>query len=863
MSNRISRTRIILSLLFLVGVCGILFLFWTMYQSYSDAGIDRKKVTRALSALRRLEDFVDHIQTMESKQGNYLLISDSIHFQQFQAEKDSAINALNDLLKINSEAGFDGDDITNVQQATASFLAQADGIMRDHASRKPINPAQLRLSHKLFDSVLVHAYHFESVDRALLQEIYAKREQSFTDTGKSFLVIFALLILVAVLVFYLLVNEIRTRFQQKANQQKADSILNNITDPILVTNSAFQLIEWNAYAEVLYQLDKGSQTPAYPIFLADLFVDRQAAEEVMQELLHHSGWSGECLHKQQDGTPLFIQASCTALTKPDHQFNGAVIQVRDLTSHRESDVRANYLANLIATSKDAIFSTNLDQEVISWNEAAAKLYHIPENEALGKKFVDLIGRIDEQSGTIADDDSYSAELAIRTRAQKSIYVLADTIPVKNSFGVVTGYAHYHRDITLRKELEQKLRRFNEELSDLVRIKSKEFVDLIERIADGFIAFDSDWRYTYINPKAAETLGIEVNEALGQIIWEKYPEAKEASFYSHYMEAQQKQVPVFVTEYYAPIQRWLEYAIYPSLSGTSILLRDITSRHEAESKLRLQEQRFRDLVENLSAGVIVHGSAGEIILYNETAAQILGLDQTEFASMSEPQALQLWELFSETGSLLPTEDFPVSKVLRTRTATRNQVIGAFNRKEQRMHWALVHAYPDFDEHGSLKEVVVTFVDITEQKEAQLKMEESQARLNRVLLAMNEGWWEWDMKQDSVYYSPRWFAILGYEPDEFPKHSGVWNELLHPDDKEENERISGEAIARGDSRYEVESRLKHKDGHYVHILCRGFVQRDASGKPIRLSGINIDLTELRSVEQKLKQALVERRESDPTA
>lgn len=863
MSNSISRTRITLSLLFLVGVCGILFLFWTMYQSYSDAGIDRKKATRALSALRRLEDFVDHIQTLESKQVNYLLISDSIHFQQFQAEKDSAVKALDDLIKIYGEGNLVEEDLTRVQQATASFLAHADAIMREHETRQPINPEKLQLSHELFDSVLAHAYRFESVDRALLQEIYVKRERSFTDTGKSFLVIFVLLILVSVLVFYLLVNEIRTRFQQKADQQKADSILNNITDPILVTNSAFQVIEWNAYAEVLYKLDKGSQTSTYPIFLADLFVNRQAAEEVMQALLQHSGWSGECLHKQQDGTPLFIQASCTALTKPDQQFNGAVIQVRDLTSHRESDVRANYLANLIATSKDAIFSTNLDQEVVSWNEAAEKLYSIAENDALGKKFADLIGRIDEQSGTIADDDSYSAELAIRTRAQKSLYVLADTIPVKNSFGVVTGYAHYHRDITLRKELEQKLRRFNEELSDLVRIKSKEFVDLVERIADGFIAFDADWRYTYINPKAAEILGVHVEESLGQVIWEMYPTAKEASFYAHYMEAQHKQVPVFVTEYYEPIQRWLEYAIYPSLTGTSVLLRDITDRHEAETKLRFQEQRFRDLVENLSAGVIVHGTSGEVTLYNETAARILGLEHHEFAQSSQPEALKHWQLFSEAGSLLHPEDFPVSTVLKTRTAIRNQVVGAFNRKEQRMHWALVQAYPDFDEHGSLKEVVVTFVDITEQKEAQLKMEESQARLNRVLLAMNEGWWEWDMLTDSVYYSPRWFAILGYEPDAFPKDSGIWNELLHPDDKESNERISGEAIARGDSRYEVESRLKHKDGHYVHILCRGFVQRDATGKPIRLSGINIDLTELRSVEQKLKQALVERRESDPTA
>ena len=820
--------------------------------------MERQKVSRALSALRRLEDFVDHMQSLEATQLNFLLLSDSAQFQQFQIQKDHAVVTLEDLLVMTRETGVGKDDLTGVQQATATLLAQADAMMRNHASRKMINAADLRLSRELFDTVLARASRFEAIDREFLQQSNLKRERSFTAMGNSFLIIFAVLILVAILVFYLIANEIRTRFQQKAMQQKADSILNNITDPILVTNSAFQLIEWNAYAEVLYNLDK-AQATSYPVFFADLFADRKAAEEVMHALLQHSGWSGECVHKRQDGTQLFIQASCTALTKSDQQFNGVVIQVRDLTSHRESDVRANYLANLIATSKDAIFSTNLEQEVVSWNEAAEKLYGVGEDDALGQKFVQLIGHVAEQAGSSSDDESYSAELAIRTRAQKTLFVLADTTPVKNSFGVVTGYAHYHRDITLRKELEQKLRQFNEELSELVRLKSKEFVDLVERIADGFLAFDAEWRYTYINPKAAEILGISIADSLGHVIWEKYPEAKEASFYTHYMMAQQKQEPVFVTEYYEPLHRWLEYAIYPSISGTSVLMRDITSRQEAEEKLRTQEQRFRELIENLSSGVIVHGPSGEIMLYNETAARILGMDQTEFKTLGEAESLHLWELFSESGELLTSENFPVSTVLKTQSGIRNQIIGAFNRKEQRMHWALVNAYPDFNAHGELEEIVVTFVDITDQKEAQMKLQEGEARLNRVLLAMNEGWWEWDMQTDTVFYSPRWYAILGYEPNAFPKDSGIWDELLHPDDREENDRVAGDAVSNGKSRYEVESRLRHKDGHYVHILCRGFVQRDSTGKPIRLSGVNIDLTELRTTQEKLKQALDERKRS----
>lgn len=859
MFNQMSRSRITLSILFLLAVSGIIFLFWTMYQSYTTAGAERKNVSRALTSLRQLEDFVDCVQTLDASKTNYLLTRDNQQIQTYQTKKIQTLDALEQLLISvrDSKEGFAA--VKQIQEATITLLAQDDGLIRSTANQGILNTVQLRASQRSFDTVIARTKRFEALDRKYLQESNLAREKGFTAMGNNFLAIFTVLLIVSVFAFWLIVHEIRHQYKQKAAQQKADSIINNITDPILVTNSAFQVVEWNAYAEVLYQLDR-RQPVDYPIYFADLFVNRTAAEEVMQALLDHSGWSGECLHKRLDGTNLFMQASCTALINSHQQFNGLVIQVRDLTQQRESDLRANYLANLIATSKDAIFSTNLIQEIVSWNESAEKLYGVNEPDALGHRFVELVQNIKENNGTQSDDESYNAEITVCTKNNQCIHVLADTIPVKDSFGVTTGYAHYHRDITIRKELEQKLREFNEELSDLVREKSKAFVDVVDRIADGFLAFDSDWRYTYINPKAGEILNIPIEDAIGQVIWEKYPEAKTSSFHQHYLHAQEKQVPVFVTEYFTPIQRWLEYAIYPSLTGTTVFVRDITSRHEAEANLRAQERRYRDLIENLTAGVIVHSVTGEILIYNETAAQILGLDQSELNQMRESDALQGWQLLCENGQLLQNNEFPVSKVLRSKSAIRNWVLGAFNRKDQRVHWALVNAYPELNEQGDIQEVVVTFVDITDQKEIQLKLEQSQEQLKRVLLAMNEGWWDWDIVSDTVYYSPRWYAILGYEPNAFPKDSSIWNELLHPDDQAKTKQAAEDAVQGGKDLYEVESRLKHKDGHYVQILSRGFVQRNSAGDPIRISGVNIDLTDLNQAEQQLKQALASKTKYD---
>jgi len=113
--------------------------------------------------------------------------------------------------------------------------------------------------------------------------------------------------------------------------------------------------------------------------------------------------------------------------------------------------------------------------------------------------------------------------------------------------------------------------------------------------------------------------------------------------------------------------------------------------------------------------------------------------------------------------------------------------------------------------------------------------------------NDGLWDWNFETDKVYYSPRWKGMLGYEEDELEDNLDCWKKLVHPDDKDWFlEEVQSYVDGRSNS-FEVEMRMKHKDGHDVIVLSRAFlVNNQADSQPIRLVGTHVDITQRKKTE-----------------
>ncbi len=144
------------------------------------------------------------------------------------------------------------------------------------------------------------------------------------------------------------------------------------------------------------------------------------------------------------------------------------------------------------------------------------------------------------------------------------------------------------------------------------------------------------------------------------------------------------------------------------------------------------------------------------------------------------------------------------------------------------------------------------DVTGRRQAAEALRRSEERLALALKAANDALWDWDLIKGELYYSPRWWRMLGYSEDELAPDSGLWRDLLHPDDRDRiNAALEG-FLAHGPDHYEVDFRLRHKDGHYVPVSSRGFILRDADGRPLRITGTNIDRTEQIRAERALRDS-----------
>ncbi|MBI4997895.1 MAG: PAS domain-containing protein [Rhodocyclales bacterium] len=134
-----------------------------------------------------------------------------------------------------------------------------------------------------------------------------------------------------------------------------------------------------------------------------------------------------------------------------------------------------------------------------------------------------------------------------------------------------------------------------------------------------------------------------------------------------------------------------------------------------------------------------------------------------------------------------------------------------------------------------------------------MSEIEDRLQLALSAANQGLWDWDRPSGRLYLSPSYYAMLGFRPGDFPATFDGWSSLLHPDDAPLIARHLSENASGGPDRFEHELRLRHRNGGWRWIHIFGSVaERDGGGMPVRLVGVNVDITERRAADLALQES-----------
>ena len=265
------------------------------------------------------------------------------------------------------------------------------------------------------------------------------------------------------------------------------------------------------------------------------------------------------------------------------------------------------------------------------------------------------------------------------------------------------------------------------------------------------------------------------------------------------------------------------------------------RRQTEQTLKESEERFRHLFDNMSNGVAVFEPSpdGKDFVFRDVNRALERIEQTP---KEDVVGRRLREAFPGV------REFGLWDVLWRvwRSGQPEHMEATLYQDERISGWRENDVY-----RLPSGEVVCVYADVTQRKEAEDALRENEERLSLVLRGSNDGFWDYDLRTGEVYYSPRWAEMLGYRVEEIEPGAEAWRARVHPEDLPRAEQVLN-AHLRGETKhYQTECRMRTKSGEWKWVLARGMaVERDASGKPLRLAGTHTDITERKQAEAQLR-------------
>lgn len=530
-------------------------------------------------------------------------------------------------------------------------------------------------------------------------------------------------------------------------------------------------------------------------------------------------------------------------------MKGLVVQ-----SEQETFLRGR-LSAIVDAADDAIVSKELDGTITSWNRAAEKIFGYRADEINGRNIAILIppDRKDEQariSERILRGESVRHFETLRVRKDgKLINISASISPIKDEDGKIIGVSIIARDITERKEMEERHQAALKELGDLKAALDEHAIVAITT-PQGHITFVND-RFCKISKYSREELlgqdhrlinsGHHPKSFIRDLwttissgkVWrgEIKNRAKDGSFY------------------------WVDTTIVPFLKPDGkpyqyVAIRaDITERKNAEEALRRSEMKFaRAFANNPSAIALTRLHDGLVFEVNDTWVALCGYTRAEVVGRS---ARMMWPTSPEAAHFV--------QVLREHGVVRGWQ-QEFRKKSGEMFVAeLSSQLLNFDGEEM---ILSTLVDITARKQAEVRSQESERRFRTMANSIPQLAWIARADGFIFWYNQRWYEYTGATPQQV--EGWGWQSVHDPQILPQVMSEWKAAIAAGQP-FEMEFPLRGADGKFRRFLTRALPIKNAAGRVEQWFGTNTNVDELKRVQHEIEKlnAELEQRVADRTA
>jgi PAS domain S-box-containing protein len=643
------------------------------------------------------------------------------------------------------------------------------------------------------------------------------------------------------------------------SERKYRLLAENITDVIWMLDIATQKFLYISPSitklrgltveEAMVETLADSVTPAdYQTIMA--MMQDSLIKAMKGEWLPGSHVSGQFKQKHKDGHWVDVEVS-TTFVKNDKGEVAAVLGVsRDVSARVMADEalkkKTEDIERFFDLSLDLLCIAGQDGRFLQLNKAWEDDLGYPLGELIGLDFLSLVH---------PDDVASSLEAMKRLNDQKEVINFVNRYRRKDGtyrwiewrsrpYGDVIYAAA--RDITERKQILDHISE-SEERSRLI----------LASAAEGIYGIDMEGKCTFSNNSCLRMLGYASDkELLG----------KNMHFVMHHSHENGLPYPVEDCPIFNAFRKgerthltneflWrsdgtqfpAELWSYPQkkdgkVIGAVVTFIDVTERRDAENELQESERRYRTVTENSKEGILVVQN-GVIRYANPKVEQVAQVRAPELVGRN----------FIDF--VLPEDRERVINTYRQRLRGET-VPERYDLRAQGLDgtvtWLSASAISiDWDGQPATLNFLM---DITERKDSETMLKRSEELLNLAIEGSQVGLWDWQVQTGELVINERWANMVGYTLEELaPVSFRTWQDLVHPDDMKMAERLLQEHFQGKSEHFEFIGRSRHKDGHWVWIMGRGKVSFwSAEGKPLRMIGTHIDITDQKRMEESLQQA-----------
>lgn len=612
----------------------------------------------------------------------------------------------------------------------------------------------------------------------------------------------------------------------------ADAIIGQSLDGIVT--------DWNPAAERLYGYRADEVIGKSPAMLIPPERLSEAAKILARVRGGESIVEFESVRYARNGRQFDISLTVSPVRNDDGEIIATSTIVRDI-SQRKASERA--LAESEALFRVAFENAPIgmalvapDERLLRVNHAICHILGYTEAELLTRTLRglthpdDVATNRDLVERALAGElDSYQLEKRYIRQDGGIVWALLRVSLVRDETGVPIYFISQIQDITARKAAAEELAAAHQQTRDV-----------LERITDGFCAFDREWRFTYLNEAAERIMNRSRTEILGQNLWQTFPPTVNTPLYETYHQAMADGVTASIEFFFPPQGTWFDVRAYPSPDGLSVFFRDVTESHRLAQQARASEVKYQTLVEQLPVVVyLLSASDTEGALYFSPHIKAL------LGSRAEQE-------MAHSGQWLARVHLDDRERVAAQDA-RSNASGELFRLEYRLLrddgsyiWVRDECSPLYDDTGAIVAWQGVLVDMSDR----IKAEEIQSRLAAIVAGAQDAITSRTLDGTITSWNHGAEQLYGYREEEM---IGQSLSVLLPEGKLPDSIANTEDY--GGRPRQAEAIRRHKDGSLIDVAISISPIRDRNGAITGIAAITRDITARKRAEEQLRSALEE--------